>query len=253
MASSAVPSMKAVLERVRVAAEQSGRNVQDIRVVAVSKSKPVSALRQLYDAGHLCFGENYVQELIQKAPHLPHDIEWHFIGNLQTNKVKPLIAGVPNLAYVETVHDKKIANLLDRAVENVGRKSLKVFVQVNTSGETSKFGVEPVMCVDLVKHIRNCPNLEFCGLMTIGMLDYSSTPENFKVATIHFGRDLLVFLTLSNCRSEVCKALGISETQCDLSMGMSKDFEKAIKMGSTNVRIGTAIFGHREYLLKDEE
>ncbi|KHN33004.1 Proline synthase co-transcribed bacterial like protein [Glycine soja] len=198
----------------------------------------VSALREVYDAGLRCFGENYVQELLQKAPQLPDDIQWHLIGNLQSNKVKPLIAAVPNLACVETVDDKKIANFLDRAVANVGRKPLKVFVQVNTSGETSKFGVEPALCVDLVKHITNCPNLEFSGLMTIGMLDYSSTPENFE--------------TLSNCRSEVCKALGISETQCELSMGMTGDFEQAIEMGSTNVRIGTAIFGAREYPPKEE-
>ncbi|TKY72187.1 Proline synthase co-transcribed bacterial-like protein [Spatholobus suberectus] len=239
MASSTSPSLKAVLDRVQEAAEHCGRNVQDIRLVAASKTKSVCALRQVYDAGHKCFGENYVQELLHKASQLPDDIHWHFIGNLQSNKVKPLIAGVPNLACIETVDDEKIANLLDRAVANVGRKPLKVFVQVNTSGETSKFGVEPALCVDLVKHITNCPNLEFCGLMTIGMLDYSSTPENFK--------------TLSNCRSEVCKAVGISEKQCDLSMGMTADFEQAIEMGSTNVRIGTAIFGPREYPLKEEE
>ncbi|KAK7332353.1 hypothetical protein VNO80_29104 [Phaseolus coccineus] len=239
MASSAAPSLNAVLDRVQGATERSGRNVQEIRVVAASKTKSVSALRQVYDAGHRFFGENYVQELLQKAPQLPGDIEWHFIGNLQSNKVKPLIAGVPNLACVETVDDEKIANLLDRAVANVGRKPLKVFVQVNTSGETSKFGVEPAVCVDLVKHITNCSNLEFSGLMTIGMLDYSSTPENFKM--------------LSNCRTEVCKALGISETQCELSMGMTGDFEQAIEMGSTNVRIGTAIFGAREYPTKEEK
>ncbi|WVY94824.1 hypothetical protein V8G54_033912 [Vigna mungo] len=235
MASSAAPSLKAVLDRVQGATERSGRNLQEIRVVAASKTKSVSALRRVYDAGHRFFGENYVQELLQKAPQLPVDIEWHLIGNLQSNKVKPLIAGVPNLACVETVDDEKIANLLDRAVATVGRKPLKVFVQVNTSGETS-------LCVDLVKHITNCPNLEFSGLMTIGMLDYSSTPENFKVANM-----------LSNCRSEVCKALGIPETQCELSMGMTGDFEQAIEMGSTNVRIGTAIFGAREYPTKDEK
>ncbi|CAJ1962545.1 unnamed protein product [Sphenostylis stenocarpa] len=238
MASSAAPSLNAVLDRVRGATERSGRNVQEIRVVAASKTKSVSALREVYDAGHRFFGENYVQELLQKAPQLPDNIEWHLIGNLQSNKVKPLIAGVPNLACVETVDDEKIANLLDRAVANVGRKPLKVFVQVNTSGETSKFGVEPALCVDLVKHISTCSNLEFSGLMTIGMLDYSSTPENFQM--------------LSNCRSEVCKALGISEKQCELSMGMTGDFEQAIEMGSTNVRIGTAIFGAREYPSKEK-
>ncbi|KAL8462684.1 hypothetical protein ACS0TY_033635 [Phlomoides rotata] len=230
----AAAALRSVLQRVKQAAERSGRVSELIRVVAVSKTKPVTLLRQVYDAGHRCFGENYVQELIDKAPQLPEDTEWHFIGNLQSNKVKPLLSGVPNLAVVETVDDEKIANHLNRVAGNIGRKPLKVMVQVNTSGEESKYGVEPSGCVELAKHVStNCPNLEFCGLMTIGMPDYTSTPENFK--------------TLGNCRSEVCKALGMAEEQCELSMGMSGDFELAIEMGSTNVRIGSTIFGAREY------
>ncbi|KAL5578766.1 hypothetical protein UlMin_011208 [Ulmus minor] len=227
-------ALRSVLQRVQLAAERSGRGAQSIRVVAVSKTKPVSLIRQVYDAGHRRFGENYVQEIVEKAPQLPEDIEWHFIGNLQSNKVKVLLTGVPNLAMVESVDDQKIANQLDRHVASTGRKPLKVLVQVNTSGETSKFGVEPPGVVELAKHVSlECPNLEFCGLMTIGMLDYTSTPENFK--------------TLAKCRSEVCKELGISEEQCELSMGMSGDFEQAIEMGSTNVRVGSTIFGPREY------
>ncbi|KAL1567768.1 pyridoxal phosphate homeostasis protein-like [Salvia divinorum] len=230
----AAAALSSVLQRVKQAAERSGRVPDRIRVVAVSKTKPVTILRQVYDAGHRCFGENYVQELIEKAPQLPEDIQWHFIGNLQNNKVKPLLTAVPNLAMVETVDDEKIANNLNRVIGNIGRKPLKVFIQVNTSGEESKFGVEPAGCLDLAKHVtRNCPNLEFCGMMTIGMPDYTSTPENFK--------------TLANCRSDVCKALGIAEQQTELSMGMSGDFELAIEMGSTNVRVGSTIFGAREY------
>ncbi|XP_038883655.1 pyridoxal phosphate homeostasis protein [Benincasa hispida] len=233
-AAAASAALRSVLQRVQLAAERSGRGPQQIRVVAVSKTKPVSIIRQVYDAGHRCFGENYVQELVEKAPQLPEDIEWHFIGNLQSNKVKPLLSGVPNLAVVESVDDEKIANRLDRMVESIGRKPLKVFIQVNTSGEESKSGVEPSGCVELAKHVSlNCPNLQFSGLMTIGMLDYTSTPENFKL--------------LANCRTEVCKALEISEEQCELSMGMSADFEQAVEMGSTNVRIGSTIFGAREY------
>ncbi|CDP13805.1 unnamed protein product [Coffea canephora] len=127
-----------------------------------------------------------------------------------------------------------VANYLDREVSRLGRPPLKVFVQVNTSGEASKSGVEPSDSIELAKHVKlGCPNLEFSGLMTIGMPDYSSTPENFK--------------TLFKCRTEVCKVLGMAEFQCELSMGMSNDFEQAIKMGSTNVRIGSTIFGPREY------
>uniref|UniRef100_F6H7G3 Pyridoxal phosphate homeostasis protein n=3 Tax=Vitis vinifera TaxID=29760 RepID=F6H7G3_VITVI len=230
----AAAALRSVLHRVQQAAERSGRGPHQIRVVAVSKTKSVSLIREVYDSGHRCFGENYVQEIIEKAPQLPEDIEWHFIGNLQSNKVKPLLTGVPNLAVVETVDDEKIADRLDRMVATIGRKPLKVMVQVNTSGEESKSGVDPAACVELVKHVAlGCPNLEFGGLMTIGMLDYTSTPENFK--------------TLANCRSEVCKSLGITEEQCELSMGMSGDFELAIEMGSTNVRIGSTIFGAREY------
>ncbi|XAR56717.1 hypothetical protein NMG60_11037296 [Bertholletia excelsa] len=230
----AATALRAVLRRVWLAAERSGRRAEDVRVVAVSKTKPVSLIRQVYDAGHRCFGENYVQEIIEKAPQLPEDIEWHFVGHLQSKKVKSLLAAVPNLAMVQGVDNEKVANHLDRAVSTIGRKPLNVLVQVNTSGETSKSGIDPSRCVELVKHIKLCcPNLEFSGLMTIGMPDYTSTPENFK--------------TLSNCRVEVCKTLGMAENQCELSMGMSGDFEQAIEMGSTNVRIGSTIFGPREY------
>ncbi|XP_065012127.1 uncharacterized protein LOC135641057 isoform X1 [Musa acuminata AAA Group] len=235
----AATALRSVLTRAQQAAERCGRSPEQVRVVAVSKTKTVSLIRQVYDVGHRCFGENYVQEIVEKAPQLPSDIEWHFIGNLQSNKVKSLLAGVPNLDMVESVDDEKIANHLDRMVASLGRKPLKVLVQVNTSGEDSKFGVDPSYCVQLVKHVKlGCPNLIFAGLMTIGMLDYSSTPENFE--------------TLSNCRTEVCKELGIPEEQCELSMGMSADFEQAIEMGSTNVRIGSTIFGAREYLKKDK-
>ncbi|XP_043692643.1 pyridoxal phosphate homeostasis protein-like [Telopea speciosissima] len=238
MDSAAVTSLRSVFHRVQQAAERSGRKADQIKVVAVSKTKSVSVIRQVYDAGHRCFGENYVQEIVEKAPQLPDDIDWHFIGHLQSNKVKVLLSAVPNLAMVESVDDEKIANYLDRRVANIGRKPLKVMVQVNSSGEASKSGVEPSGCVELAKHIKlGCPNLEFSGLMTIGMLDYTSTPENFK--------------TMSNCRLEVCKALGIAEENCDLSMGMSGDFEQAIEMGSTNVRIGSTIFGAREYTKKE--
>ncbi|URD90368.1 Alanine racemase, N-terminal domain, partial [Musa troglodytarum] len=274
----AAAAFRSVLARVHQAAERSGRSPEQVRVVAVSKTKPESLVRQVYDAGHRFFGENYVQEIVEKAPQLPVDIEWHFIGNLQRNKVKSLLAGVPNLHMIESVDDEKfgfmlaitlwycchaefyqmdnfperkvgflqtkanlnlIANHVDRVVANLGRKPLKVLVQVNTSGEESKFGVDPSGCVNLVRHVKlGCPNLIFSGLMTIGMLDYSSTPENFK--------------TLSNCRAEVCKELEIPEEQCELSMGMSADFEQAIEMGSTNVRIGSTIFGEREYKKKDK-
>ncbi|XP_058788142.1 uncharacterized protein LOC131662388 [Vicia villosa] len=232
-----VTALRSVMLRVQQAAERSGTKPDRVRLVAVSKTKPISMIRQLYDAGHRCFGENYVQEIIEKAPQLPQDIQWHFIGHLQSNKAKALLSGVPNLAMVEGVDNQKVANNLDRMVSTLGRNPLRVLVQVNTSGEESKSGVDPSSCVDLAKHVKlSCPNLEFSGLMTIGMPDYTSTPQNFQ--------------TLSNCRTEVCKALEMDEEQCELSMGMSGDFELAIESGSTNVRVGSTIFGPREYAKK---
>ncbi|KAK6777026.1 hypothetical protein RDI58_023743 [Solanum bulbocastanum] len=267
----AVTALRSVIHRVRQAAERSGRRADDVRVVAVSKTKPISLITQVYEAGHRCFGENYVQEIIQKAPELPEDIEWHYIGHLQSNKAKQLLStgsskylcdllfcyypislnytsiditslsiyfcGFPTRGWKlcdYTTAQLVLANYLDRAVSSIGRQPLKVLVQVNTSGEESKSGVDPSNCIELAKHVKlDCPNLEFSGLMTIGRPDYTSTPENFK--------------TLLNCRTEVCKVLGMAESRCELSMGMSSDFELAIEMGSTNVRIGSTIFGPREY------
>nr|VDD49849.1 unnamed protein product [Brassica oleracea] len=242
----AATALRSVILRARKAAERVGRDPERVRVVAVSKTKPVALIRQIYDAGHRCFGENYVQEFIDKAPQLPEDIEWHFVGHLQSNKAKTLLAGVPNLAMVHGVDGQKVANHLDRAVSSLGRHPLKVLVQVNTSGEASKSGVEPSSVVELARHVNmQCPNLVFSGLMTIGMPDYTSTPENFRVFLFFSPHNL--DQTLTNCRAEVCKALGMSEDQFELSMGMSGDFEQAIEMGSTNVRVGSTIFGPRDY------
>jgi PLP dependent protein len=118
---------------------------------------------------------------------------------------------------------------------------LRVFVQVNTSGEESKYGLEPgAPVVELARYVRDaCPRLQLAGLMTIGMPDYSSRPENFEC--------------LARCRGEVAAALGVPEASLELSMGMSGDFEQAIEMGSTNVRVGSTIFGARDYGNKEQK
>lgn len=206
-----------------------------VRLVAVSKTKPVEMLQEAYDAGQRVFGENYVQELLEKAPQLPGDISWHFIGHLQSNKAKTIVKSIPNLQAVETVDSVKLANLLDKAVtEAEWQRNLNIFVQVNTSGEESKFGVSPADVLSLARHVHTeCPRLTLSGLMTIGMPDYTSRPENFEC--------------LNNCRSAVAEELGIPAQELELSMGMSGDFEQAIEMGSTNIRVGSTIFGARNY------
>ena len=209
------------------------------RLVAVSKTKPAELLQEAYDNGQRCFGENYVQELVQKANHFHEkgitDIEWHFIGLLQRNKVNNVLSA-PNLSMVETVESIKLADALNKswAKKNLDRK-LKVMVQVNTSDEESKSGCHPTECVNVVDHVRTkCPALQFCGLMTIGSFDhnYEEGPNPD-------------FLLLVKCRQDVCEAFGLSFDDVELSMGMSGDFEHAIQAGSSNIRVGSTIFGAR--------
>ena len=234
------------LARVAQASSRAARPAP-ARLVAVSKTKPVPQLMECYDAGHRDFGENYVQEIVEKAAVMPLDVRWRFIGHVQSNKAKALVKGVPGLVTVETVDSVKLANKLDAAVKDRAEERMKAFksdanpklgvmVQVNTSGEESKFGVEPGDALALAKHIHeSCGSLKLEGLMTIGMPDYTSRPENFDA--------------LKKCRDEVCAGLGVSDpTNLELSKGMSGDFEAAIEMGSDNVRVGSSIFGAREYM-----
>lgn len=220
--------------RERIAALSSTQNGRHIDLVAVSKTKPPELLQAAYDAGQRHFGENYVQELVQKAPLLPSDVKWHFVGSLQSNKAKILVS-VPNLYVVESVDRKKTATALEKAVGNAGRKEkLKVMVQVNTSGEESKSGCQPGQTAELADFVVNtCEHLELVGLMTIGAFDTSDEPEAFKV--------------LNNERESVAAKLNRPVKELQLSMGMSGDFEAAIRMGSDSVRVGSTIFGAREY------
>eukprot|EP00750_Incisomonas_marina_P001395 INCI11165.1.p1 GENE.INCI11165.1~~INCI11165.1.p1 ORF type:complete len:239 (+),score=46.14 INCI11165.1:296-1012(+) len=210
---------------------------QVVRLCAVSKTKPVEDLQIAYDAGQRHFGENYVQELVAKAPVLPKDIQWHFIGNLQSNKCKS-VAAIDNLFLVETVDRPSIAKALNKACEKVGRKGpLNVLVQVNTSGEDSKSGAETAEeALELVRYIReDCPNLVFKGLMTIGVYGGDAAPCFERLVSI---RDKVLELGLFDPETE---------GQLEMSMGMSGDFPVAIKLGSTNVRVGSSIFGARDY------
>ena len=232
----------ALLARVGAAAAKAGRAKPPV-LVAVSKTQPPDALLAAYGAGARHFGENYVAELLEKAPTLPADIRWHFIGNLQSNKARKLVAGVPGLWVVESVDSAKLASLLnDAAGAGSGglHRPLRVMVQVNTSGEPQKGGVEDApSAVALVKHIKEaCPHLSWAGLMTIGAApDGVLTPTPAEC----FGR-------LVRVRDAVLAALpppAPRPDEVELSMGMSGDWAEAIEAGSTEVRVGSAIFGAR--------
>ena len=235
-----------VCANVQRVAKESGEVNGPVRLVAVSKTKTVACLQRAYDVGVRIFGENYVQEICDKAPLLPGDIQWRFIGHLQSNKAKDIVSKVPSLVAIETIDSESLATKVNNAVEkHRPDRPLDVYVQVNTSGEESKFGVEPGKpVVDLARHvIKQCPKLTYCGLMTIGMPDYSSRPECFAV--------------LNACKKEVIETLGAEGLlpqgrQFEMSMGMSGDYEAAIACGSTNVRVGSSIFGARVYKPKEE-
>ncbi|KAL7753204.1 hypothetical protein RI367_000979 [Sorochytrium milnesiophthora] len=207
---------------------------REVTLVAVSKTKPASDIQALYDAGHRHFGENYVQELVDKAQALPKDIRWHFIGHLQSNKVK-LLTSVSSLHMVETVDSAKLADTLNKHWG--GDHGLRVLVQINTSGEASKSGVASgAEAAALAQHIvSRCPRLQFCGLMTIGAV---AEPEH--------GERRQDFEALAAAAREVVQSTMPSSPPLELSMGMSGDYPDAIRHGSSNVRVGSVLFGARE-------
>ncbi|TPX45992.1 alanine racemase [Synchytrium endobioticum] len=209
------------------------------RLVAVSKTKPVADIMAAYTCGHCHFGEN-VSELHDKAAHLPGDIKWHFIGHLQSNKCK-VLASIPNLHVVETIDGIKKADAMNKALA-AWTRPLRVFVQVNTSGESSKGGVEPHDLLAVATHVLDkCPKLKLAGLMTIGAPENGDKDPNPD------------FMTLQSCRDTVLESHKDRSLSLELSMGMSDDFENAIKAGSTNVRVGSKIFGARQYPNKQQQ
>ncbi|XP_007569817.1 pyridoxal phosphate homeostasis protein [Poecilia latipinna] len=239
-------AVQSVLERVKQAAARRPKTLPAVvpRLVAVSKTKPPDMIVEAYRQGQRNFGENYVNELVDKAsdPLILEscpEIKWHFIGHLQKNNVNKLL-GVPNLFLVETIDSPKLADKVNTSwqrLRGASSQRLKVMVQVNTSGEQSKHGLPPEDTVNTVKHIvSQCSALHFSGLMTIGRYGYDLTlgpnPD---------------FQMLLSRRQEVCEGLKLPMEEVELSMGMSTDFEHAIEVGATNVRVGSIIFGNREY------
>lgn len=219
------------------------------RLVAVSKLKPITDILQAYEGGQRHFGENYIQELEEKSISNEisiscPDIMFHFIGHLQTNKVNKLMK-VKRLYVVETIDSIKLADAINNAISRqdatgdghsfVGDR-LKVMIQVNTSGEEQKNGIEPNAAPELADHIvTRCTRLQFAGLMTIGRL--GGWPDDRQP-----NRD---FSRLYDLRGSIAHKLGLDPMTLELSMGMSSDFEEAVRMGSTSVRVGSLIFGER--------
>lgn len=206
---------------------------QGVELVAVSKFHPVEKLREAYDAGQRVFGESRVQELTAKIPQMPDDVRWHFIGHLQTNKVKPLIGHV---SLIESVDSEKLLSLIDRLSAEAGVVT-RVLMQVHVAREETKFGFSPDELVAYFagRKFEQLKATHICGVM--GMA--SNTDDRERVAAD--------FAAIADTRRRILKAAPDLRGFDTLSMGMSDDYPMAIAAGSTIIRIGTAIFGHREY------
>ena len=200
------------------------------KLVAVSKFHPAEAIEEAYAAGQRIFGESRVQELCEKQPLLPRDIEWHFIGHLQTNKIKQIIPFVSLIHGVDSVKVLKEINKEGEKIERVVPCLLQVFV----AQEETKFGLSPDECRELAVHRDQFPFVQICGLMGMASL----TENQVQIRT--------EFSQLKNLFEELKATLSTPAFK-ELSMGMSEDYKLAVECGSTMVRIGSRIFGQRQY------
>jgi pyridoxal phosphate enzyme (YggS family) len=231
-----VSRLKLILQRIN---EITPANRSPVRLIAISKTKPVKDIIELYHAGQRYFGENYVEELEKKSndnliqSQCP-DIRWHFVGHLQRKKVSRIITRVSNLDCIQTIDSMDLANRLNLILQQQSSRKLNILIQINTSNEKQKFGLEPKQFLSLYEYIKtNCPLLTCQGLMTIGSLNNVQTEND---------RD---FQVLIECREELCKKYQYDLNNIELSMGMSHDYERAIQAGSTIIRVGSSIFGAR--------
>jgi hypothetical protein len=222
-----------IRRRIERACRKVGRLPSEVTLVAVSKTFPAEWIREVVSAGVVDLGENYVQELLEKKEQLnDENIRWHFIGHLQSNKVKYIARWVH---LIHTVDSLALAREIDRHARRVER-IVDVLIEVNTTGEHTKFGVTPERTVELAEGIKPLPNIRLCGLMTMG--PFLPDPEGSRP----------IFHTLRRLKERVEGEIGAAVSH--LSMGMTGDFEVAIEEGATILRVGTAIFGPRKQQTK---
>lgn len=220
-----------VKSKIEEACRRSGRNIEDVTLIAVSKTKPVSDIKQAYETGTRDFGENKVQELDEKFPVLPNDINWHLIGHLQRNKVKYI---VDKVALIHSVDSVRLAEQIEHEAE---KKNLivNILVQVNVANEDTKFGLQSEDTIDTVTQISSFSHVHIRGLMTIA--PFTDNPEDNRK----------YFKQLKELSDKI-EDLHIDNVEMkELSMGMTGDYEVAVEEGATLVRVGTGIFGNRNY------
>ncbi|MDE7351711.1 MAG: YggS family pyridoxal phosphate-dependent enzyme [Acetatifactor sp.] len=230
-------NMALVEQNIEDACRKAGRKRQEVSLIAVSKTMPVSLLKEAYDAGARDFGENKVQELLDKIPQLPKDIRWHLIGHLQRNKVKSIVG---KTALIHSVDSLRLA-------EEISREAVKqqvdtdILIEVNVAEEESKFGVHLPDALALVQQIALLPGVHIQGLMTVA--PYVENEEENSI----------IFRKLKELSVDIAKKNIDNVNMNILSMGMTGDYMTAIREGATCVRVGTGIFGRRDYTKRQSE
>jgi len=223
-------NIKKINDDICAATQRSGRDASKVTLIAVSKRKPHEMIQQAIDAGHRNFGENYIQEAMEKIDFLGRESAiWHFIGHLQSNKAK---FAVKYFDLIHTVDTVKLAKEINRQAQKIG-KTQKILLQVNIARETTKSGAEENEIMDIAKQVCQFDNLHVSGLMC--MPPFFDDPE-----------DARIYFKELNQISKNIETLNLPHTaMTHLSMGMSNDFTVAVEEGATLVRVGTAIFGAR--------
>lgn len=222
---------KNVEEKVIQACKRAGRDPKEVTLIAVSKTKPMSMIEELLPLGVRDFGENKVQELTAKAESLSPEIYWHMIGHLQRNKVKYV---VDKACLIHSVDSLRLAEEISK---EAGKKqvTVSILLEVNAAGEESKFGITPGETLSLAQEIAKLPHIQIKGLMTIA--PYTQNPEDNRI----------FFRNLRKLSVDIAQKNIDNVTMSVLSMGMTGDYEVAIEEGATHVRVGTGIFGERDY------
>lgn len=218
-------------KRIQEACDRSGRDRKDVTLVAVSKTKPIEMLQEAYDLGTRIFGENHVQEIVEKYEALPDDISWHMIGHLQRNKVKYIIDKVD---LIHSVDSLRLAKTIEKEAAKKGITA-NILIEVNVAKEESKFGLMPEEVLDFIDQIAPFKHICVRGLMTIA--PFVENPEENRV----------IFRKLKDLSVDIESKKVDNVNVSILSMGMTNDFEIAIEEGATMVRVGTGLFGARDY------
>lgn len=226
-------NLKEVEKNIMEACKKSGRDRNEVTLIAVSKTKPISMIEEAYETGIREFGENKPQELRDKYQELPKDIHWHMIGHLQRNKVKYVVG---NASLIHSVESIRLAEAINQEAE---KKDIvmTVLVEVNVAEEESKFGITVSDCETFIREIAKLEHISVQGLMTIAPFVENAEDNRKYFAKL---RELSVDIAAKNIDNV---------SMCNLSMGMTGDYQVAIEEGATMVRVGTGIFGHRNYNL----